>query len=287
MAVSGLPFQIVADRRYDRSSDPRRLPAALAAGVTVFLPQVHQVLPRLARLMVALRTAFLGPFREECSYLFLVNGQSRTGMGLHHDGEVDAFWLQLEGRRQVTLGPPVSRHTPADIRGQPIPADPNWTTLDLEPGSLLYMPPRTPHEVVCRTRSLAFSLTWGRGARRPRTRRARAASLTAWDVVSGHVHSMPRPQTDRLWTQVPVLAPATSPAGSSFRLWTPDGVLHCPRTIWPLATRLALMPSVRWRGGRTAAALSTLVQAGILAPHDLPLRILPDNAKALDGWAFR
>src|SRR3972149_4149829 len=32
MAASGLPFQIVADRRYDRAGDPRRLRSALAAG---------------------------------------------------------------------------------------------------------------------------------------------------------------------------------------------------------------------------------------------------------------
>ena len=36
-------------------------------------------------------------------------------MGLHHDGPVDAFWLQLEGRRTVTLGAPVAPGTPQDL----------------------------------------------------------------------------------------------------------------------------------------------------------------------------
>ena len=157
MAGSGLPFQIVADRRYDRSADSRRLRGALAAGTTVFLPQVHQVLPRLMRLMVALRVAFLGPFREECSFLFLVNGRGRTGMGLHHDGDVDSFWLQLAGRRTVTIGPSVAPRTRPDLRRAPPADDPAWTTCELRAGSLFYLPPRTPHEVVCHTRSLALS----------------------------------------------------------------------------------------------------------------------------------
>src|SRR5215470_9654077 len=78
MAAAGLPFQIAVERRVDRSGDPRRLAAALAAGRTVYLPQVHQVLPRVMRLMVALRATFFssasGTAREESSFLFLVEG---------------------------------------------------------------------------------------------------------------------------------------------------------------------------------------------------------------------
>lgn len=160
MAASGLPFQIAADRRYDRSGDRRRLRRALAEGKTVYLPQVHQVLPRLARLMVALRAAFLGPFRDECSFLFLVEGRGRPAMGLHHDGDVESFWLQIEGRRTVTTGPPVAPGVPEDLDQRPARGARGWTTRDLEPGSLFYMPPRTPHGVVCHVRSLAVSLTW-------------------------------------------------------------------------------------------------------------------------------
>jgi hypothetical protein len=35
-----------------------------------------------------------------------------------------------------------------------------------------------------------------------------------------------------------------------------------------------------------AAGLSPLVDAGILGPRDLPLRIRPDEPATLDGWRF-
>ena len=76
------------------------------------MPQIHQVLPRVARLMAALRATLFGPGREETSFLFIVNGKGRQGMGLHHDGPVDSVWVQLEGRRTVTTGqqvPPGTR----------------------------------------------------------------------------------------------------------------------------------------------------------------------------------
>jgi hypothetical protein len=91
LASSGVPVQIASMRRYDRAPNATALAAAMADGGTIFLPQSHQVLPRVMRLMVALRAAFLGPFREECSFLFVVDGKGREGMGLHHDGDVDAF----------------------------------------------------------------------------------------------------------------------------------------------------------------------------------------------------
>jgi len=194
LAASGSPFQVVAERAYDRSADPRRLRRDLAAGRTIYLPQVHQVLPRLMRLMVALRVAFLGPFREECSFLFLVQGRGREGMGLHHDGDVDSFWLQLEGRRTVTVGRPVPPGTPEDLDGRRAAGGgrTGWWTRALEPGTLFYMPARTPHRVVCHERSLAVSLTWGSlnprqalgaflgGLDPPRSPRGSVASLGAF-----------------------------------------------------------------------------------------------------------
>ena len=80
LARGGVPFQIAFERRYDRSGDARRLTRALARGATVFFPQAHQVLPRVARLMVALREELLGPRRDESSFLFLVEGRDREGM---------------------------------------------------------------------------------------------------------------------------------------------------------------------------------------------------------------
>src|SRR5207249_3026766 len=83
LARAGVPFQTALERRYDRTGNPRRLARALERGATVYLPQVHQILPRVARLMVALRAELLGARREECSFLFLVEGHGRAGMGLH------------------------------------------------------------------------------------------------------------------------------------------------------------------------------------------------------------
>jgi hypothetical protein len=287
MAEAGAPFQIAAAGRYDRAGDPRRLSAALATGATVFLPQVHQVLPRLVRLMVALRAELVGPLREETSFLFAVQGQGRVGLGPHHDGPVDAFWLQLEGRRRVTIGPPVHPGTPEDLdprtaRGR------GWRTLELTPGTLFHLPPWTPHDVVCPGRSLALSLTW----RQLDARRRRAAPLSrrvgqvAWDVVSGRVDAIPRASRTRLWTQVPAVAGPLEARG--FDLVTPDGVVRLPAISHPFAALLASMPSLPIpRAARERAALVPLLDHGILAPQDLPLRISPDDHAALDGWRFR
>lgn len=279
LARSGAPFQIALERRYDRSGDPRRLRAALRQGATVYLPQVHQLLPRVMRLIVALRVALLGPFREESSFLFLVAGRGRQGMGLHHDGEVDAFWLQLEGRRTVTLGPPVSPRAPQELDRPGLGT--RWRTIDLPAGSLLYLPPRTPHEVVCHGRSLALSLTWAPPRRRARHGTgAHARALAAWDVASGQAHPRPRSVRRWLWTQAPVVAGREE--GGRFPLWTADGALWLPAAARPLAARLATMPALAG-ASRAAAALR---HHGVLAPEDLPLTIVPDAPRALDGWRF-
>ena len=270
---AGVPFQIALQRHYDRSGDPRRLPTALKRGATVYLPQAHQVLPRVARLMVALRERLLGARHEECSFLFLVEGRGREGLGLHHDGEVDAFWLQLEGRRTVTLGPPVAPRTALDLDRR-LAGSRGWRTLDLPPGSLLYLPPRTPHAVVCHGRSLALSLTWSR-------RRARAPRAT-WDVVSGRARPRPRRDPRWLWTQVPVTVGALDRARRRFRLHTPEGAAWLPARTRPLASRLAGMPAV----AADAPAAAPLIALGVLAPEDLPLALLPSAPRALDGWRF-
>jgi hypothetical protein len=280
LARGGAPFQIALERRYDRSGDPRRLAAALRRGATVYLPQAHQVLPRVMRLMVALRAALLGPFREEASFLFLVEGRGRTGMGLHHDGDVDAFWLQLEGRRTVTLGPPVSAGAPQDVDSRRRARGP-WRTIDLPPGSLLHLPPRTPHEVVCHGRSLALSLTWGPPRRRSRSgSRAHGMALAAWDVASGRAHPRPRAGRRWLWAQAPAVAGRVRRDG--FPLWTAEGELWLPAAAWPLAGPLSTMSAVR--GAPRAAAV--LLERGLLAAEDLPLTIVPDAPRGLDGWRF-
>jgi cupin superfamily protein len=294
MAGSGLPFQIAAERRVDRSGNPRRLAAALAAGQTVYLPQVHQVLPRLMRLMVALRAVFFRPIRgvarAECSFLFVVEGSGRPGMGLHHDGDVDAFWLQLEGRRTVTIGPRVPRGTPEELdeRAGPAGRRAGWGTFDLEPGSLFHLPAWTPHAVVCRQRSLAVTLTWERVATRAKPAPRGGAPLVgllAWDVASGFAEPIPPVRPGTLWTQVPILARRMG-RGPELRTYTPEGEgPGLPAAARSIADHLTWMPWLS-RGEARAAGLEPLVDAGLLDHRDLPLRIRPDDPAALDGWRF-
>ncbi|MBM3222147.1 MAG: hypothetical protein FJZ38_26410 [Candidatus Rokubacteria bacterium] len=284
LTAAGLPFQIAAERRYDRSGRAARLRPALAAGKTVFLPQIHQVLPRVMRLMVALRMAFMGPGREECSFLFLVEGRGREGLGLHHDDDVHAFWLQLEGRRTVTLGPPVTRGTPQDLPNAPDRRDGiargGFVTRALPPGSLLYLPPRTPHRVVCYERSLALSLTWSvRRRARSGRRTSHAAALTEWDVASGRVPDPPPSSRTRVWTQIPVAAVG---AGD---LALPDGGrVTMPHSVRRFTSTLALMGS--FTREVLGDALPALDAYGIVAPQDLPQVVIPEAPAALDGWRF-
>jgi hypothetical protein len=293
LAPAGSPFHTTLERRYDRSSDPRRLPRALAAGESVYFPQAHQVLPRVARLMVALRAAFLGGGRQETSFLFLAEGRGREALGLHHDGEVDAFWLQLEGRRFVTIGPPVPRGTPEDFPADGAatralgsgPAPRGWWRGALTPGTLFHLPPRTPHRVIYRGRSLALSLTWKRRARGAPA--ADPAALVDWDVVAGRADRVPPARRGRLWAQVPAWVGALPAGAREFTLHVPGGALRLPARAHAVARRLSVMPS--WRdvtATQRAGALAALIEHGLVAPRDLPLRILPEDPQGLDGWRF-
>ena len=281
LARSGLPVQIAAERIYHRRPTRRQIDRAFSAGATVYMPQIHQVLPRVARLMAALRAMLFGGGREETSFLFIVNGKGRQGMGLHHDGEVDSVWVQLEGRRTVTTGPQVPRGSRADLDESMIGRD--WITQNLEPGSLFYMQPRTPHRVVCHGRSLALSLTWKRRAKPLRGARA-AAAVTSWDVAAGRAEPIPRLRGDRVWTQVPVFAGPVDRKRGDFPLWLAGGVVRLPAKAHSLASRLGTMPSLT--RSALGPGIRPLLDAGILGPRDLPLRIIPRNPRALDGWRF-
>lgn len=276
LTARGIPFQIAAHRRYDRSGRSAKLRPALAAGKTVFLPQVHQVLPRVMRLMVALRVTFMGAGRDECSFLFVVEGAGREGLGLHHDGDVHAFWLQLEGERTVTLGRPVPRGTPQELPTRRA-REAGFTTRALPPGSLLYLPPRTPHRVVCYGRSLALSLTFS-----VRRRPARDTPA-AWDVASGRVDEIPSPSRTRVWTQVPAVPVKNARAGLTLAL--PDGArARVPRAAGRISRDLAMMAS--FPRAALGAALPALVAQGIVGPEDLPRVVIPDAPASLDGWRF-
>ena len=180
----------------------------------------------------------------------------------------------------MTTGPPVPG-TRQDLDEGRIGR--GWKTRDLEPGSLFYMRPYTPHRVICHGRSLALSLTW-KLRKRPLAGSRAAAALTSWNVAAGRAEPIPRGSRDRLWTQVPVVAGPVDKKRGDFPLWLPGGVLRLPASAWPVASRLATMPSLR-RNVLPRAA-QPLLDLGILGPRDLPLRIVPTKPRALDGWRF-
>ena len=74
--------------------------------------------------------------------------------------------------------------------------------------------------------------------------------------------------------------------GGAVRLTTPDGVVRLPATA--LTHRLAAMPCFALPDARRPPkALALLLEHGIVSPQDLPLRIVPTDTQALDGWRFR
>jgi hypothetical protein len=108
--------------------------------------------------------------------------------------------------------------------------------------------------------------------------------MAVWDVAAGHAEPIPRASRRRLWTQVPVFAGAVDRKRGDFPLWLDGGMLRLPEATHALARRLATMPSLeRSALGRRA---QPLLDAGILGPRDLPLRIVPRRPRTLDGWRF-
>jgi hypothetical protein len=83
---------------------------------------------------------------------------------------------------------------------------------------------------------------------------------------------------------VPVVAGPVDRKRGHFPLWLPGGVLRLPASAWPIARGLSTMPSLS-RSALPSAA-QPLLDLGILGPRDLPLRIVPRNPRALDGWRF-
>jgi hypothetical protein len=73
---------------------------------------------------------------------------------------------------------------------------------------------------------------------------------------------------------------------SAGALVTAEGTIRLPAGSVPLARGLASMPCFRSAKGRTRAALAPLLERGIVGPQDLPLRIIPSDPAALDGWRF-
>ena len=157
-----------------------------------------------------------------------------------------------------------------------------WSTFELQPGTLFYMPARTPHRVVYYERSAALSLTWG-----PSPVKADERALAGWDVVSGRVDRMPALRRGLLWTQVPAVAGRVDRGSREFPLWLPGGAeIRLPATLRPIAANLVAMPSWQVPPGSRSNRLVALVEHGLIGPRELPLRIVPADPDALDGWRF-
>ena len=138
--------------------------------------------------------------------------------------------------------------------------------------------------MIYRGRSLALSLTW---KRRPPGARIEAGALVDWDVAAGRADRVPPARRDRLWAQVPALAGPLRPGAREFMLRLPGGAVRLPARAHAPARCLAAMPT--WREVRARArmgALAPLIEHGLVAPRDLPLRIIAADPRALDGWRF-
>ena len=150
-------------------------------------------------------------------------------MGLHHDGEVDAFWLQLEGRRTVTIGPRVRPGTPEELDEGLARGDrrAGWRTFDLEPGTLFHLPcphatrRRLPPPVAGRHAHVGAR---GRAAAERATRPpAGADGSLAWDVVSGFAEPIPPVHSAHALGAGAARRPPPRPRAPTLRVWTPDG----------------------------------------------------------------
>ena len=143
-------------------------------------------------------------------------------------------------------------------------------------------------------RSSAAAARWPSRSRGPARRAAvgptirrtpSRTTLLSWDVVSGFAEPIPPVHPRTLWAQVPLVARRVG-RERDLRVWTPDG--EGPR-LPPVPPR-GPTGSSRCRalshGARHGGGLEPLIGAGILAPHDLPLRIRPADPAALDGWRF-
>jgi hypothetical protein len=86
-----------------------------------------------------------------------------------------------------------------------------------------------------------------------------------------------------VWTQVPAIADGAT--GQTLALMLPDGLrAHVPRVVRRFARELAMMAS--FPPAALGNALAPLVAHGIVGPEDLPLVVVPEASKALDGWRF-
>lgn len=92
---------------------------------------------------------------------FLTQGPGPSGLGAHHDGAAALVMVQLDGQREVQLDPPlVGRADPGPRGDRSVPGfrgDSRWV---LSAGDALVVPAWSPHRIVTRTASSAFTIAF-------------------------------------------------------------------------------------------------------------------------------
>jgi hypothetical protein len=104
-------------------------------------------------------------------------------------------------------------------------------------------------------------------------------------VVSGRAERIPPARPERLWTQVPVRTVPAARGDGAALVVAGAHELRLPPAALQVASALLTMPALAVTGPLTSA-VGFLVEHGVLAPRDLPERVIPADLGALDGWRF-
>ncbi len=148
-------------------------PAALyAMGLTLYLPDVAHVLPECAAFLRALESDLGIP--AHCARFTAWASPEADGAACHFDAE-DVFSIQLAGRKRFSvIERPALRHAvgsqfgpgiapPPELVHQvgnrlPVPDEAEFVDIDMEPGSVLYLPRGHWHRTVAEADSLSVTI---------------------------------------------------------------------------------------------------------------------------------
>lgn len=114
----------------------------LIQGVDLWLPEASDLLERFK---------FIPGWKlDDLMISFATRG---GGVGPHYDN-YDVFIIQAEGRRRWEIGGRYEEHSSEFIAGQPVRVLKHWQpeqSWDLEPGDMIYIPPRVGHNGIALT----------------------------------------------------------------------------------------------------------------------------------------
>ncbi len=122
-------------------------------GYTVRIPDTTELTPRVSELCRALEVLFDNP--ASAAVFWSTQGLNAP---VHHD-EYDLVIIQLAGRKQwyISTDAPTLPNTWKGA-GEAAPPLPNYRTVDVEPGDVLYLPRGTAHTVDSTTESIHLSV---------------------------------------------------------------------------------------------------------------------------------